>query len=110
MLIIRRRNFENFIRSKADTQIFSVKFKYKDTVENRKLGRVNHVRPMTCRLGVSAYVKGVEKDRNATDKWHHVLTVYEMTGQDRKDEAYRRINLETIFWAKIGGIEYTIID
>lgn len=77
------------------------------------------IRTMQARRKVSALIKDADTRlakgvRAVEDARNNVLTVYDMAkvivNEDGEDVrgAFRRINLDTIIYAKIGGTEYTV--
>lgn len=65
------------------------------------------VRNMTARMSVKKGVKGVisPEQRKAEDRFHNVLTVYDMNVFDKLGErgAFRRINLDQLLSCTIRG-------
>jgi len=94
----------------SDNELFSVCFiKRSDGTE----------REMLARRGVSKFVKGGVQ--NVDPEEHNLLHVFDMgrynklrrAGESEADagpDCYRSINLESILWLKINGVQYEIND
>jgi hypothetical protein len=81
------------IKEITPTSIFGVTFVKKDGT----------IRDMTCRLGVTKYLKGGELGYDVVDKG--LLSVYDMTAA-----GYRMINLDTVTEIRANGNVYRFED
>ena len=75
------------------SNIFSVVFLKKD----------GSIRKMLCRFGVKKHLKGGKLKFNPLER--NLLVVFDM-----QKEAYRMINLETIMYINMKGVEYNVQD
>ena len=120
MVIIERRSLVPFILKINEDQpgiIFTVKFIKRTNNEDRT---------MNCRLGVYKYVKGTAEpgsisylDNKELVEEYDLLRVYDVNKLDNSFNqewnkttkgAYRSISVDTVYYLKIGGQEYEVVD
>ena len=95
--LVKRVNLKDLIYKKAhDGKIFRVDFVKKDGT-NRKI---------ICRLKVKKDIKGKRKKLDFDQK----LLIPYINVFDMKKNGWRKINLDTIYYLKIHGVEYKLID
>ena len=89
---VHRTKLESLIKNSRG-KIFSCVFIKKD----------GSIRRMTCRLGVTKYIKGTGKAiSNITNSY---VTVFDLS-----KDSYRVINIDTINNITIGGLTYNVKD
>ena len=89
---IKKREILNLLKDNKNL-IFSVVF----------LKKNGELRPMTCKLGVKKHLKGGRLKYNAEER--NNLIVFDMQKED-----YRTINLDTLMYINMKGVEYNVTD
>jgi hypothetical protein len=89
----------NWIKTKSNAKIFSIKFVKRSTGE---------VREMVCNYGTKARAVGGEQPYDPT--LHNLITVFDMAvGKNKNANGYRSISIEGITDIKISGVWHTVV-